>query len=157
AVLGVLLALAGVHLVKLFGPPDVARLQEVSLDLWVSLFVFAVTLLSAVLFGLAPAFGVVRDSIAASLNEGGQRSAGSASASGIRNALFVSEVALALVLVIASALLVQTFVRLLQINPGFDPEHVLAFELSLPGSEYKDSRRIVGLYQRGLRILESIP
>jgi putative ABC transport system permease protein len=155
--LGTLLAEGAVHLVKAFGPSNIPRLHEVSLDLRVFGFLLTVTLLSGTLFGLAPALSVARENLVSSLNEGGQRSGGSAAASRIRDALFISQVALALVLLAASALLVQTFFRLVRVNPGFAAEHVLTFELSLPASEYTDTHRIVSLYQRGIEGLRSIP
>ena len=155
--LGTVLAETGIVLVKVLGPSDIPRLREVTLDPWVFAFLVGVTLLSGIVFGLAPALGAARRNLAAALNEGGQRSGGSASASRIRDALFVSEVALALVLAVASALLVQTFLRLERVNPGFAAERVLTFELSLPASEYKDDRRIVALYQRALENLRAIP
>jgi putative ABC transport system permease protein len=154
---GLLLAWAGLDLVKIFGPPGIPRLREATLDLRVFAFAAAVTAASGFLFGLAPAVWTARKDLAASLNECGPRSGGAAGWSRIRDVLFVSEVALALVLVIATGLLVDTFVRLLRIDPGFHPEQVLTFELSLPGNQYQDETRVVSLYQRALDRLESLP
>jgi predicted permease len=154
---GILLAEAGVCFVKIFGPSNIPRLREVGLDRGVFAFVLGITLMSGILFGLAPAIGATRENLAESLKEGGQRSGGSATGPKIRNALLVSEVALALVLVIASGLLVQTFLRLLRVDPGFNAARVLTFELSLPSSKYREKDRIVALYRRGLQRFRSIP
>jgi predicted permease len=155
--LGTLLAEAGIRFVKALGPSNIPRLQEVSLDPRVFGFVLGVTLLSGIVFGLAPALRVSGGNLGAALKEGGQRSGGSAAASRIRDVLFVSEVALALVLAVASVLLVESFLRLERVNPGFTAERVLTFQLSLPASEYKNDQRIVSLYQRGLEQLQAIP
>jgi len=154
---GVLVAEAGVYFVKLLGPPGIPRLREVSLDPGVLAFVSGMALLSGLLFGLAPAIGAARENLAESLKEGGPRSAGTALGGRIRNVLVVSQIALALVLVIASGLLVRTFYRLLTVDPGFNPTRVLTFQLSLPAPQYQAVDRIVSLYQRGLQRLQSLP
>jgi predicted permease len=154
---GILLAEAGVYFVKIFGPSNIPRLREVGLDLKVFAFVLGLALISGILFGLAPAIGATRENLAESLKEGGQRPGGSSTGPKIRNALLVSEVALALVLVVASGLLVRTFLRLLRVDPGFNAARVLTFELSLPSSKYRETDRIVALYQRGLQRFRSIP
>jgi putative ABC transport system permease protein len=154
--LGTLLAEAGMRFVKAFGPSDIPRLREITLDQRVLVFLLSVTLFGGLFFGLALALGVVRENLAAALNEAGQRSGGSVAASKIRDVLFVSQVALALVLVVASALLVQTFLRLVRVNPGFNAEHVLTLELSLPASKYTDAHRIVSFYRQVLERFRSI-
>jgi predicted permease len=154
---GMLLAEAGIYFLKIVGPSDIPRLREIALDLRVFAFLVGITLLGGILFGLAPAIGATRQNLAESLKEGGQRSVGRATGPRIRNALLTSEVALALVLVIAAGLLVRTFLRLLSVDPGFKASHVLTFELSLPSSQYREKDRIVAFYQRALERLHSIP
>ncbi|HKC70233.1 MAG TPA: FtsX-like permease family protein, partial [Terriglobales bacterium] len=91
------------------------------------------------------------------LKQGGQRASGSRGGSQLRQALVVGELALALMLVVATGLLTRTFSRLLSVDPGFNAEHVLTFELSLPGSKYSDRRRIMGLYREALSRLRVLP
>jgi putative ABC transport system permease protein len=153
---GILLANVGLYFVKILGPPGIPRLREATLDLRVFAFVLAVTTASGILFGLAPAIGIAREDPARSLKEGG-RSGGGAGWPRMRNILFVSEVALALVLVTATGLLVETFARLLRVDPGFHASQVLTFQLSLPGNRYKEGNRIVSIYQRVLDRLQSLP
>jgi putative ABC transport system permease protein len=155
--LGALIAYIGVYFLKIFGPSNIPRLQEVGLDFRVLAFVLGVTLVSGILFGLAPALRMGRNSIADWLKEGGQRSGGSATGSRARNALMVFEVALALVLAIAAGLLSRTFLHLLNVDPGFSGDRVLAFQLSLPASKYSDLDHIVALYQKVLQALPSQP
>jgi putative ABC transport system permease protein len=154
---GLLFANAGIYFVKVFGPANIPRLHEVSLDLRVLAFTLTVTLLTGVFFGLAPAIGAVRASLMEALKEGGQRSGEGPSGSKIRSAFLVTQVALALVLVVATGLLTQTLFRLLKVDPGFRAEHVLTFELSLPASKYPDVDRIVALYHGALQRLRALP
>ena len=149
--LGVLLGEAGIYMVKIFGPADIPRLQETSLDLQVFIFAFAITIITGILFGLAPAVGAIRKNLAEALKEGGQRTGGTAAGPTMRKVLIVSEVALALVLVIASGLVTKTFFRLLSVEPGFNAGHVLTFEVSLLNTKYTDNDHIVSLYDKLLR------
>ncbi len=155
--LGILAARVGIYLVKVFGPGNIPRLAEVGLDLRVLAFAIGITLATGFLFGLAPARGAGRCDLVESLKEGGLRSAGSVAGQRLRKTLLVSEVALALLLVVAAGLLLQTFFHLLSVDPGFNRSRVLTFELSLPDSKYRDTAHIVALYRRILDRLQSVP
>jgi putative ABC transport system permease protein len=111
---------------------------------------------TGILFGLVPALGAARTNLVESLKENGQKSAGT-SHPGLRSTFVVVQVALALVLVIASGLLVRTFYHLLASDAGFRPEHVLTFEISLPATTYPDRETIARFYQQALPLLRSIP
>lgn len=154
---GLALAEAGIYFVKTFGPPNIPRLREVSLDFRVFAFALAGTLASGILFGLAPAFAAAGENLVESLKEGGQRSGGSLAGTRVRSGLLVAEVSLAFVLVVAAGLLVQTFFNLLSVDPGFNPARVLTFELSLPASKYADTDHIVALYRAALERLRRVP
>ncbi|HEV2419592.1 MAG TPA: ABC transporter permease [Terriglobia bacterium] len=154
---GILLAQAAIYLVKIFGPSSIPRLGETSLDIRVCAFALGVTLLTGILFGLAPAFAARHGSLVESLKEGGQRSGSSPLAQKARQFLVVSQVALALVLVIAAGLLTRTFYRLLTVDPGFRPAHVLTFKVSLSPLKYSDTPHIVSFYHEALRRLQAIP
>ena len=156
-VLGIFLSGWGIAFTRTFGPSTIPRLREAALNYSVLGFALLTTLLTGILFGLAPTFGAIREDIASGLKEGGQRAGGSHTSSRLRNALLVSEVALALVLVVAAGLLVRTFRSLLAVDAGFNAEHVLSFELSLPETKYNDHDRILQLYQRTLQRLREIP
>ncbi|HET6840583.1 MAG TPA: ABC transporter permease [Candidatus Angelobacter sp.] len=155
---GVLLAYIIVHLLKIFAPSNIPRLQDVGLDPRVAAFCLGITLVSSLLFGLAPVLGLTRDkNIAESLREGGQRSGGSPTGLRARNTLVVVEITLALVLVVATGLLSRTFFHLLGVDGGFNTERVLTFELSLPTVKYPTIDSIVGVYQKVLTTLPSVP
>jgi predicted permease len=154
--LALALAAAGVQFVRSFGPANLPRLQEVSLDTASCAFCAAATLLTGLIFGLTPAIGMGRDNLAESL-KGGVRVAGSPLPAVMRSALLVGQIALALVLAVAAGLLGRTFYELLASDGGFKPEHVLTFELSLPASRYPDPEHITPLYRRALDKLRVQP
>jgi putative ABC transport system permease protein len=156
-VVGILLAQAGIYFLKVFGPSNIPRLREVSLDLPVSAFALAVTIITGILFGLVPAMAAGRENLAESLKEGGQTSMGRSTGGRLRKALLVLEVALAFVLVIAAGLLFRTFFSLLNTDGGFNANHVLTFEMSLPATKYTDTNHIVALYQSALKSFQSLP
>ncbi len=155
--LGVLLAVEGIHFVKVFGPANIPRLHEVSLDFPVVAFALGISFLTGILFGLAPAVSVARESLGSALREGGQRAGGTLAGARVRSGLLVCEVASALILVVAAGLLVRTFYHLLGANGGFSPEHVLTFQLSLPSANYPDPDRMAGLYRKILPGLQNLP
>jgi predicted permease len=154
---GLALAQAGIRLVKAFGPSNLPRLQEITLDWRVLAFTFAISLLCGAFFGLAPAAGLLTENLATPLREGGRGGTGNSATAKLRGLFLVAEIALALVLVIASGLLVRTFFRLLAVDPGFHAERVLTFELSLPGTRYQNGTHIVAFYQKVQRALQAIP
>jgi putative ABC transport system permease protein len=127
---GFLLAGPLVRLLIGFAPADVPRIADVHLDFWVVLWTFAICLISSVLFGVLPAFLSTRVQIAESLKTAGrgatigQRSFG--------NALVVSQVGLALVLLVGAGLLLRTFERLIEVKPGFAPANVVTMRFSFP-------------------------
>jgi predicted permease len=154
---GILIANAGIYFVKALGPSNIPRLREVTLDLPVLAFALGISLATGILFGLAPAIGAARENLVDSLKEGSQRSGGSRMTPRLRNALLVSQVALALVLVIAAGLLTRTFFQLLGADGGFNAERVLTFQLPLPALKYAEQDRIVTLFGNVLERLRAIP
>jgi predicted permease len=160
-IVGMALARGILYGVKVFGPASIPRLGEVTLDARVFLFALGVTLLTGILFGLAPAMDVAIGSaprnLVTALKEGGQRAGSSVGGQRARNVLLVGQIALALVLVIAAGLLTRTFYRLMAVDAGFHPARVLTFELSLPAAKYPDQAHIAALYTEVLRRLGEVP
>jgi predicted permease len=153
---GLGIAYAGVWLVKNFGPAAIPRLHEAAPDLRVFAFILAATLLTSVFIGLAPALGAMRINLVESLKTGAQKSGTAGNHSRFRNALVILQIALALVLVIASGLLVRSFYYLLRVDAGFRTEHVLTFELSLPGTRYPDQQHIAQFYRQAIPLLRGV-
>ncbi|HYM00737.1 MAG TPA: ABC transporter permease, partial [Blastocatellia bacterium] len=152
---GLLVAVGGMSLVRAYGPQEIPRIRDVALDARVLAFALIATLLTGLVFGILPALGASRSDLAGSLKEGGQRAGASVAAARLRGRLLVSQVALALVLVVAAGLLTRSFFRLLATDPGFNPDQVLTFQLSLPGSKYTTDLQVVSLYQSALARVRS--
>jgi predicted permease len=155
--LGILIAWIAIYLVGAFGPSNIPRLREVTVDWHVLGFALLIAVVTGILFGLVPALGTTRENIADSLKEGNQRSGSSPANPRLRNALLVSQVAMALVLVISAGLLTRTFFRMLGTNGGFNPDRVLTFQVPLPALKYTDQNRIVTFFQNVLPRLRAIP
>jgi predicted permease len=156
--LGMLIAWWAVEALRRFGPENIPRLSEVSVDGRVLAFTFFVSLLTGIVFGLAPALRASRVDLNETLKEGG-RSGDGASGRGhhlTRKLLVVSEVALSLVLLICAGLLIRSYQRVVNAHPGFDSRNVHAMRLSLPAAKYATPESIVGFFRQvGERLKQS--
>ena len=155
-VAGVFLANAGVELLKQLGPQSLPRLDEVNISSTVLAFTFVTAVFTGILFGLGPALKASRRDLTQSLKEGGA-SGDSRSKHRAHNALVVAEVALSVVVLIASGLLLNSFWRLMRVHPGFDPANVLATELSLVSPHYDDAQRRESFFHQLQDRLQSSP
>ena len=136
---GVLLAVWGLRFIRTYGPSagtDLARLAYVELDPSVLFFTVGFSLLTGVVFGLAPAWLGSRIDLNEALKQGSRGSSEGGARGRMRSALVVLEVALAMVLLAGAGLLVRSFAQLAQIDPGFVPEHVATVQLGLNGKKY---------------------
>ena len=155
---GLLLASWGLKLLTRLGPADLPRLAEIAetgIDGRALAFTAALTLVTALLFGLGPALAASRTAPAPALREGGRRAAPGRSR--LRSALVVAELALALVLLAGAGLLIRTFVHLLRTDPGFAPERVLTAEVSLPWASYGEPRQQNAFFDELLGRVEALP
>jgi predicted permease len=155
--LGIGLASAALRAVARLGPSDVPRLSEAALNPTVIAFAIGVTLLTGVLFGLAPAWSAARDSALDGVTRAGRRVVGATGTLTLRQGLLVAEIGLAVVLVTASGLLARTFARLIDVDPGFTADRVLTFELTLSNQDDGDQPHVVALYQNVLAHLRAVP
>ena len=133
---GLLLALWGVDLLIAASPINIPRLGDTGLDTSVLAFTVGVSLLTGLVFGLAPAFHASRVDLNEALKEGGRSASEGRARQRMRGLLIVSEVALSLVLLVGAGLLMRSFVRLRDVNPGFDAQNVLTTGLSLAKAKY---------------------
>jgi putative ABC transport system permease protein len=129
--LGILLAAAGLRVLDAFVPTDLAGAKETALNLPVLAFTLAVSFLAGLVCGLIPALQTLRQDLQGILKEG-TRSAGVAGGQKIRSLLVVSEIALALVPLVGAGLLIRSFHRLVEVDPGFQRDHILALEVDQP-------------------------
>lgn len=154
---GLLLAVWGVKALVATNPDAIPRAGEIGIDARVLLFTLGVSLLTGILFGLAPALHSRASVLFAILKEGGQRTTAGARRQLLRRALVVAEVALAATLVLVGGLLIRSFWLLLQVDPGFDPRGVLTFQIALPDARYPDDRQVIAFYQRLLDQVQALP
>jgi putative ABC transport system permease protein len=156
--LGLGLAWVGLRALVAISPRDLVDLQGVGLNLPVLALMMAVSLVTGILFGLVPALEVTRLNLNDTLKEGGKGSGGQSARSGrLRGALVVAEVALALVLLAGAGLLVKSFVRLQQIDTGFNTENVLTMVVSLPFAKYDEDRKMVDFFRQAEEGMRALP
>jgi putative ABC transport system permease protein len=133
---GLMAAKAGTTLLLALKPAELRHLNAIPMDARVFLFVFAISLLTGVLFGLLPAWSASRGDIAEALRENARTTAKGVSRSPLRSFLVTAELALALILLAGAGLLVKGFLRLRSVDPGFNPANVITMYLQLPGTRY---------------------
>jgi predicted permease len=148
---GLVLAMASLWTVRTMNPGNIPRLEDIGINVGVMAFTFGVSLLTGILFGLAPVWRAVRLDLNTSLKAGG-RSGQSDSGMRLtrhrlRGLLVVSEVALSLMLLIGAGLLIRSFVRLQSVPPGFNPDHVLSLKVAFGGPKYRDEKVTVRTFQ----------
>jgi putative ABC transport system permease protein len=155
--MGLLLAMWGIRALVAAAPPTLPRLEAIGMDGWVVAFTAAITLSTGILFGLAPALHAARPDLSGALTEGGRGGSAGGSRQQFRRGLVVSQIALALVLVAAAGLLIQSFARMRGVDPGFVPERVLTARVELSPVRYESNEQIRTFYQRLVRRLEALP
>ena len=158
--LGFVLAVWGTPLLVSFIPEKVPRIHEINVDLRVFGFALLISVTTGIVFGLAPAIHAARVDLNESLKEGARGTTGGWRQNRLRGFLIVSEVSLAVVLMIGAALLTKSFVRLMDVKPGFDPSHTLTMEVLLPTvppSKYAKDEEQVAFFQQVLDRLNHSP
>jgi putative ABC transport system permease protein len=163
---GVLLALAGgalglglgywgIDLLLSIVPLELPSFVKVSIDSSVLLFTIGVSIFSGLLFGSIPALHVSGAGLNDALKEGGRTAA--PGRHGSRRVLVVSEIALAMVLLVGAGLMIKSFVRILQSNPGFNPQHAMTANVVLPDTKYKEPAQMVSFYRDVAQKISVIP
>jgi putative ABC transport system permease protein len=153
--LGLLFAYAGIKLLLALTPTEVPRLHEIGLHVPVFLWTLAISVVTGVLFGLAPAVQASRQDLDKALKESSGRSARGSRRSGLRNLLVVSEVAIALLLLVGR-LDDESFFRLQQVNPGFVPNNVVSMYVALPTQKYR-GQQVNAFYDQLIERTRNLP
>ena len=120
-------------------------------------FTFAISLLTGFVFGLVPALQASKPDLNETLKEGGRGSAGGVKGRRVRNMLVVSEIALALVLLIGAGLMIRSFVQLQKFDLGFNPNNLLTMRVQLSGSKYREDKQFVDFFQQLFQRMETCP
>lgn len=155
--LGVLLAAVGKDAFLALVPEGLPRAQEIGIDGTVLLFTLGISLLTSLVFGLAPGLMASRTSFQEALAEGGRSGGASRGRRRLQSAFVVAQVALALILLTGAGLLVRSFFRLLDTDPGFKARRVLTFTVTLPQSAYDKAPKIRNLYDQVLAKIAGLP
>ncbi len=135
---GLILAEWGTRLLLSLKPAALERFSGIQLDAPVLIFVFGISLLTGIAFGIAPAWSAASTDFAEALKDGGGRATAGPSSHLLRRLLVIAEFALALVLLVGAGLLIKGFSRLSAVNPGFNPRNVISMHLQLPATRYAD-------------------
>ena len=154
---GLLLAVWGLDAIKLYGAEQLPRLDEVQINGRVLLFTLAVSVLTALLSGLLPVFKASRPDVNEVLKAGTKSATSGSGLRALRNLLVVSEVALALVLLVGAGLMVRSFGQLVNVNPGFDPENVLTGRISMTRAVYESHEARLQYVKETLDRLKALP
>ena len=155
-IVGVILSELLLHAVVGLLPADLPRSGNISLDATVLAFAVAVSVLTGPLFGILPALRVARVDPSTALRDGTRSATTGRAQHRLQNALVIAEMAIGLVLLIGSGLLIRSFIRVLQVDPGFDRSNVLTASMALPDSQYPHDKQIQ-FYEQLLPRLRSLP
>ncbi|MFL6333872.1 MAG: ABC transporter permease [Pyrinomonadaceae bacterium] len=155
--LGVLLAAWGVDVLLKIMPREIPRLDQVGVDARVLLYTLALSAFTGLVFGLVPALQASRADLHETLKEAGRTAGAGPLRQRFRRMLVVAQVALAVVLVVGAALLIKSFWRLRQVDPGFKPEHVAVLSLSLPQTKYGEWQKMSAFYSQLVERVEGLP
>ncbi|HKP88254.1 MAG TPA: ABC transporter permease [Blastocatellia bacterium] len=155
--LGALLALWGLDLILAVSTGSIPRVKEIRVDGGVMAFTFLVSLATGLIFGLVPAWQASRPDLNESLKEGGRGSSAGIHRNRVRSLFVVVEVAICLVLLIGAGLMIKSFVRLLDVSPGFNAENLLTMNVSLSGSKYRETPQRMAFFQQALERIASAP
>jgi putative ABC transport system permease protein len=156
-VVGLLFAVWGIGLLTTFIPDNISQARSISIDAKVLLFTLGVSLLTGLIFGLAPALQASRFNLNETLKEGGRDSAAGSRGNRIRSLLVVAEVAVSLILLIGAGLLINSFLRLRNVDPGFRADNLLTMRIVLPELKYPDHARRSAFYTELINRIEALP
>ena len=155
--IGLVIGWAGVRAISASSPLGIQGATSLALDHRVVIFTFLAAGLSGILFGTAPAVRAMAGDLHSSLREGGRGASSGRGAMGTVSALVTAEVALALLLVIGAGLMVRTFLLLRDVDPGFEPEGVLAVQFTVPSSRYENRDQVLAFYDQFIEAVEARP
>ncbi|MFL6515590.1 MAG: ABC transporter permease, partial [Chthoniobacterales bacterium] len=157
ATVGLGLAMAGLNIIKRYIPDTVSQSTGISIDVDALLFTAGIAILTGVLFGLVPAFQASHCNVNDTLKESGRDAAAGARGHRIRNALVVAEVAVSFTLLIGAGLLINSFMHLRNLDPGFRADHLLTMRVPLSQVKYPDREKRTAFFDEVMRRVRALP
>jgi predicted permease len=157
---GLIFAWCGLYVVRTIHPGNIPRLDEIGMDFRVLAFTFAISILTGIVFGLAPAFRASRVDLNSTLKAGGRTSQSgglNVRRDKLRGVLVIAELAVSLTLLAGAGLLIRSFMRLVNVPPGFNAEHVISMRVAAEGPKYKEHTQRLYFYQDLAERVRSIP
>ncbi len=155
--LGLLLAIWGVSALVALSPENIPRVKEITIDTRVLGFSLLISVLTGMLFGLAPALTASRTDLNESLKEGGRSPAGTPGRHRLRSLLVISEVALSLILLVGAGLLIRSFLQLTRVQTGFNATNVITMQLALTRAKYPETRQRAAFFRQLVERVEALP
>ncbi len=155
--LGLLLTLWLMPLLRAFNPGTVPRLQEIHVDGTVLVFSLVLCLFTGLAFGLVPSLQFSWRDMHERLKEGGRGVSEGGKGGRLRELLVIAEIAVALILVTGAGLLIQSFVRMMHVNPGFDSQSVMTFPIALPPNRYSQPEKSAEFYRQLIEKMQALP
>ena len=156
-IVGLVLSLVGVNLLKSFIPSNISQAQAISIDGKVLLFTLIVSLLTGLIFGLVPAIQASTINLNETLKEGGRDSGAGARGNRVLSLLVITEVAVSLILLVGAGLLINSFLRLRNVDPGFRSQNLLTMRIVLPAPKYAEQLQRSNFYTELIRRVEALP
>jgi putative ABC transport system permease protein len=155
--IGLLLAIVGLSILKRFIPSNISQAQAITIDARVLIFTVLVSLVTGLIFGLAPATQAANFNLNDTLKEGGRDSVAGSRGNRIRGLLVICEVAVSFILLIGAGLLINSFLHLRNVDPGFRAENALTMKIVLPEVRYADKEQRGVFYRELIRRVETLP
>ena len=155
--LGLLLAIWGTGLVESVGSKINPMFHDIGVDMRCLAFTFGLSIITGLIFGLAPALQISKPNLAESLKEAGRGSGASASRNGLRSVLVVSEIAITLVLLVCAGLLIRTVMRLRNVDTGFNAQNILAMNIGLPSIKYPKPENQISFFKEVTERIAALP
>lgn len=154
---GLAFAYAGLQVMTRFIPADLAHADMIAIDGKVLVFTLLIALVTGLVFGLAPASQATRFNLNDTLKEGGRESGAGTGGKRLRSALVIAEVAVSFLLLIGAGLLINSFMHLRNLDPGFRADHLLALNVDLSEIKYPDNPRRVAFFDEVVRRIQALP
>jgi len=154
---GLLVASYGIEAMFKINPNVIPDAKSIGLNLTVVVFTLALTMLTGLFFGLIPAWQISRTELSQAMRDNSRTASGAGNLKLIRNGLVIAEISLSLVLLISAGLLIKSFYKLIQVNPGFQPENLVATNINLPRARYQDEWQQADFFRRTLEAVRALP